>query len=97
MFSNRKGPAYPLEDSEARYVDQLASDQHPHNHIGADRQQDDAEWFERHPRENLRIREIRDGDGIAPHARRHLCVGVSRTGCRGFMYRGNLRHMGARS
>ena len=51
----------------------------------------DADWFARHPDAQLRIREIiPEIDGISKSSAKMLCVGVSRTGCTGFMYRGAL-------
>jgi hypothetical protein len=51
---------------------------------------DDATWFEQNPGENLRIRELVPEDGASPAVMKTVCVGKSRSGTRGYMYRGNL-------
>jgi hypothetical protein len=58
----------------------------------------DEAWFELHPDKNLRIREVDpDLDGCSKDSARYLCVGVSRTGGRGYMPIGNLARMRSRS
>lgn len=53
----------------------------------ASRQLDDAAWFEKFPRAQVRLRELRDEDGHCQAARALLLITVLRSGSRAYVYR----------